>query len=262
LDLLLFNLHLLNVFLSKLFAGEKSMLITNADERRTDEIAKARRPDELDRRAIGSERPPIGRFCRKGDYWMVSYGDEDALVHDRKGLRYVAYLLCYPQKEIHVLDLVRFIPNRRACQPLLEREDLPDNYGLSVDRARARGLGDAGELLDRQARCAYKQRLTELAEELRQVKKDGDEQRAVKLEDEIGAIERELRRAFGPGGRARVAAAVAEKARVNVTRTVRLAIDQVATSSPKLARYLNGSIRTGYFCSYRPDPDCSISWQL
>ncbi|MGO9266983.1 MAG: hypothetical protein ACLQBA_19260 [Candidatus Binataceae bacterium] len=238
------------------------MRTTNAGERPEDGIAEARRPDKFDGSVIDSRRAPIAQFCRKGDYWMLSYGDEYALVHDRKGLRYVAYLLCYPQKEIHVLDLVSFIPTRRACQPLLEREDLPDNYGAFVDGARARGLGDAGELLDRQARCAYKQRLTELAEELRQVKKDGDEQRAVKLEDEIAAIEQELRRAFGPGGRARVAAAVAERARVNVTRTVRLAIDQIASASPKLARYLNGSIRTGYFCSYRPDPDCSISWQL
>ncbi len=238
------------------------MMTTNGDERPVGGIAEARRPDELDRRAIGSERPPIGRFCRKGDYWMLSYGDEDALVHDRKGLRYVAYLLCYPQKEIHVLDLVSFIPARKACPPLLEREAPPANHDQSADGTRARGLGDAGELLDQQARCAYRQRLTELAEELRQVKKDGDERRAVKLEDEIAAIERELRRAFGLGGRARVAASVAEKARVNVTRTVRLAINQISSSSPKLARYLNGSIRTGYFCSYRPDPDCSISWQL
>ena len=172
--------------------------------------------DELDRSAIGSKRGPLAKFCRKGDYWMLSYGDEYSLVRDRKGLRYVAYLLRYPQKEIHVLDLVSFIATRKACLPLLEREDLPANYDPSVDGARARGLGDAGELLDQQAKCAYKQRLMELAEELRQVKKDGDEQRAVKLEDEIAAIERELRRAFGPDGRARVAAAVAEKARVNV----------------------------------------------
>jgi hypothetical protein len=238
------------------------MLMTNADERPTGGTAAARRPHELDRRAIGSERSLIGRFCCKGDYWMLSYGDEYSVVHDRKGLRYVGYLLCYPQKEIHVLDLVSFIPIRKACQPLLEREALPDNYGPPVDGARARGLGDAGELLDRQARCAYRQRLMELAEALRQVKKDGDEQRAVRLEDEFAAIERELRRAFGRDGRARVAAAIAERARVNVTRTVRLAIAQIGGASPKLAQYLNGSIRTGYFCSYRPDPDCSISWQL
>jgi hypothetical protein len=107
---LLFNLHLLNVFLSKLSAGEKSMLMTNADERPTGGTAAARRPHELDRRAIGSERSLIGRFCCKGDYWVLSYGDEDSLVHDRQGLRHVAYLLCYPQKEIHVFDLVSFIP--------------------------------------------------------------------------------------------------------------------------------------------------------
>ena len=216
----------------------------------------------LDRSEIDSRTAYIARFCRKGDYWTLSYGDEHSLVPDRKGLRYIAYLLCYPQREIHVLDLVSFTETRKACQPLLDREDPPTNHDPSVDGRRARGVGDAGELLDQQAKYAYKQRLTELAQELRQVKKHGDEQRAVELEDEIEAIERELRSAFDRNGRARVPASVAERARVNVTRTVSLAIDQIASLNPKLGIHLKGSIRTGYFCSYRPDPDLSISWQL
>lgn len=123
-------------------------------------------------------------------------------------------------------------------------------------------LGDAGELLDNQAKSAYKRRLLELADELKQAEADGDEPRAVALEHEKGALERELRRAFDRNGRARVAASAAEKARVNVTRTLRLAIEQIDSLNPRLGRYLKDSIRTGYFCSYRPDPDRSINWQL
>jgi hypothetical protein len=53
--------------------------------------------------------------------------------------------------------------------------------------------------------------LSELAEELQIAEAHGGEQRAVKLENEKAAIEKELRRAFGRDGRARVAASVAEK---------------------------------------------------
>lgn len=101
-----------------------------------------------------------------------------------------------------------------------------------------------------------------MADELKQAEADGDEPRAVALEHEKGALERELRRAFDRNGRARVAASAAEKARVNVTRTLRLAIEQIDSLNPRLGRYLKDSIRTGYFCSYRPDPDRSINWQL
>jgi len=104
--------------------------------------------------------------------------------------------------------------------------------------------------------------LSELAEELQIAEAHGGEQRAVKLENEKAAIEKELRRAFGRDGRARVAASVAEKARVNVTRTVRLAIGDITGINPQLGRHLNDAIKTGYFCSYRPDPAHLITWQL
>jgi hypothetical protein len=127
---------------------------------------------------------------------------------------------------------------------------------------RVSGGDNAGELLDYQAKCAYKLRLSELAEELRIAEARGDERRAVNFENEKAAIERELRRAFGRDGRARVAASVAEKARVNVTRTLRLALDQIIRINPQLGRHLNDAIKTGYFCSYRPDPARPITWQL
>jgi hypothetical protein len=64
----------------------------------------------------------------------------------------------------------------------------------------------------------------------------------------------------GLGGRARKAASAAERARVNVTRTVGGAVKKIAASSPALGQHLAATIRTGTFCSYTPDPRVPIVW--
>lgn len=50
----------------------------------------------------------------------------------------------------------------------------------------------------------------------------------------------------------------AEKARLNVTRTIRHAITDLATRAPELAAHLNESIVTGVSCCYEPRAD--ITW--
>jgi hypothetical protein len=45
----------------------------------------------------------------------------------------------------------------------------------------------------------------------------------------------------------------AERARVNVTRTVRQALDRILSADPDTGRYLLGSVRTGIRCVYQPD---------
>ena len=64
------------------------------------------------------------------------------------------------------------------------------------------------------------------------------------------------------GGRSRKAASAAERARVNVSRTIGAVVKKIAASSPALGQHLNTTVRTGYFCSYTPDPRVAISWQL
>jgi hypothetical protein len=66
----------------------------------------------------------------------------------------------------------------------------------------------------------------------------------------------------GLGGRDRRAASAAERARINVTRAIKVAIERIAEHNPALATLLTGSIRTGTFCSYTPDSRLPASWQL
>jgi len=68
----------------------------------------------------------------------------------------------------------------------------------------------------------------------------------------------ELKRATGLGGRPRRSGSPAEKARVNVTRTIRHAIRELASRVPDLAVHLEESIVTGVSCCYEPRRD--IVW--
>jgi len=74
-------------------------------------------------------------------------------------------------------------------------------------------LGDAGEKLDDQAKAAYRQRLSDLREELEEAKERGNVERAEQAEQEIDALTREISRAVRLGGRNRQAASASERAR-------------------------------------------------
>ncbi|WP_439655971.1 hypothetical protein ACSHWB_26445 [Lentzea sp. HUAS TT2] len=101
-------------------------------------------------------------------------------------------------------------------------------------------------LLDRTALHAYRARLDQLS--------DDDPERAVILA--------ELRRATGLAGRTRAASSEAERARVNVTRTLLSALDRMAVKAPCAAAHLRASIRTGLACRYDPVPGGPARWRL
>jgi uncharacterized membrane protein len=124
------------------------------------------------------------------------------------------------------------------------------------------GLGDAGDVLDPEARAAYRQKLEELTEELEQATSWNDPERASQAQEQIDFLTTELAGAEGLGGRSRKSASASERARVNVTRAIRTAMARVAENDAELGRHLDSTVRTGTFCSYLPDPRVPIEWQL
>jgi CRP-like cAMP-binding protein/uncharacterized membrane protein len=215
----------------------------------------------------GGPRAARGIFCRTGEYWTVVYGDEECLIQHGKGLYYIAYLLRHAGRDIYALELVRTaVPYRGSnvdAKLLLEAsideeclpQPIPNKPGCSW-------LGDAGEMLDTKAKQAYRRRLTELREELCEANQRCDEARAMKAEEEIAALTHELSRAVGLAGRDRRSGSAVERARVNVTRSIKLGLERIAQSSPQLGIHLKARIKTGTFCCYRPDPDLSIQWRV
>jgi predicted ATPase len=123
-------------------------------------------------------------------------------------------------------------------------------------------LGDAGEIFDDQAKAAYKARLKELREELEEASEFGNVERAAKAQQEIDALSAELSRGVGLGGRHRRAGSATERARQRAKKAIKTAIDRIAKNDPGLGRMLSQQIRTGIYCSYRPDPNFPVEWMF
>jgi tetratricopeptide (TPR) repeat protein len=187
-------------------------------------------------------------FRREGDYWSLVFGGCTVHMRDLKGMRYLSRLLGEPSRELHVLDLVA--AEATTAGP-------PDGVG-----ARQARLGDAGEMLDTRAKEAYRRRLVEIEEDIDDARASADATREAQAEIERDFLVRELSRAFGVGDRGRRAGDASERARAAVTRAVRQAMARIDEQLPELGEHLDRTIRTGTYCSYRPDPRAPADWAL
>ena len=204
-----------------------------------------------------------GTFRKEGEYWTVGYDQKSLRFKDSKGLRYLAHLLRHPTVEFHVLDLSGGIAGQRDDTETSQSARLPgSNEELKTGGIFIGGLGDAGEMLDDQAKAAYRRRLSDLREELEEAKELGNVDRAEQAEAEIDALTRELSRAVGLGGRNRKAASASERARQSTTKTIKAVLERIAQSDSALGSILAQSIRTGTFCSYQPDVAFPIAWEF
>lgn len=175
-------------------------------------------------------------LARDGEDWLLTAGEETTRLRDSRGLHYLRNLLAAPGTDIPALDLV----------------------------AGGAGLVAAGTgpVIDDAARAAYRARLSTLDSKLAEADRVGDADRSARLEAERTALLDELRRATGLGGRGRVATIEAERARVNVTRTLRAALERISERAPRAGAHLQSSIRTGLACRYQPAPGGPPRWHL
>jgi tetratricopeptide (TPR) repeat protein len=205
-----------------------------------------------------------GVFRKEGEYWTVGYGGKSFRLKDTKGLGFLAHLLRHPGTEFHVLDLSGGIRGQRDDEePGQSAQGLPrGDEDLEKAGIHVTSLGDAGEMLDEQAKVAYRRRLSELREELEKAKELGRVERAEQTEEEIDALTRELSRAVGLGGRNRRAISASERARQSITKTVKAVVDRIVQSDAALGDIFARCTKTGNFCSYQPDPEFPIAWEF
>lgn len=193
----------------------------------------------------GSDRPVQGptpgagspnRFAAQGGgLWTITFGEVTSSLADRKGLSDLARLLSQPHRELAALDLMA--PG-----------------GTLV-------ASDMGEVIDADAREAYRARLRDLADELDRADRLGDVSRSARLTTERDALVAQLVGSAGLGGRSRRSGGgSAERARTAVRSRIRDALDRIAQVDPELGRHLRRSIRTGTYCVYDPDPD--VVWEV
>ena len=190
-------------------------------------------------------------FHREGDYWTVTFDGQTNRIRDLKGMRYLARLLVDPGREYHVLDLV----SAETTGGAHAESDAAGNLPRSA-------IGDAGELLDPQARDAYRRRLAEIDDDLEQARALGDTERVAQADAERDFLIRELARAYGLSGRDRRAASASERARASVTRAVRQTMTRIGAHHPELGEHLSRTIRTGTYCAYLPDPRAPAEWRV
>ncbi|HZY04033.1 MAG TPA: hypothetical protein VFF02_11080, partial [Anaeromyxobacteraceae bacterium] len=195
----------------------------------------ARRAEEA-RRAIGpapavwpatAPAVPDLRLAREGEVWSLSCGGRTVRLRHSRALEILDRLLRHPGREFPALEL------GAAGGELLDR-------------------GDAGEALDSRARAAYRRRLSELEEELREAEQFCDAGRTGRLRAEQEFLRQELSRGLGLGGRPRRAPGAPERARVNVQKRLRGVIRRIGAALPEVGSHLERSIRTGAVVSYRP----------
>lgn len=169
--------------------------------------------------------------------WLVGPADQAIPVRSLRGFDYLRELLRRPGRSVPALDLVTH-GTGAALQP---------------------GLG---EVLDRQAREAYRGRLSDIERDLAEAEDWSDTARAEALQAERDALLHELAAAVGLGGRERTAGSSQERARVAATKAIVTAIERITAVDEPLGRHLRAAIHTGLHCSYQPGPDDRRDWIL
>jgi len=179
---------------------------------------------------------PEHRQCLvlEGDIWLVEFAGGQVRLRDQRGLHHLRTLLERPGVEIPALTLA------------------------GGDGGLAGSI--EGTILDERALCEYRQRITDLQEDIDDATSDNDIERGARAKAELDALVGQLAAVTGVGGRPRRFAGADERARVSVTKAIRTAISHLDEQLPDLGRHLAATVHTGTRCLYQPDPRVRQRW--
>jgi hypothetical protein len=183
-------------------------------------------------------------FVREGAIWSISHRNRTFRIKDMKGLRYIAHLLAHPGEEFHVLDLIS------AIDGVADAGSTEHHNDLRV----ASDLGDAGEILDQRSKAEYRRRRDELRADLNDAEAANDRGHTQRIRAELEMLDEQLASAMGLGGRDRKAADHSERARDRIRKSIHKSLASIRENDPSLGHHLTTCIRTGYLCSYYPNP--------
>lgn len=169
-------------------------------------------------------------FINQHDLWEITFDDMQVHIPEVKGFHDLARLLAAPGEEVH-------------CTAMMGTPD---------------AMSEEDPVMDAKALQAYKLRVQELREEIREAEQMNDLGRSEKLTAELDQLTSHITNAMGLGNRIRRLKAPAERARAAATWRIRSAIKKIDAVHPALGQHLTNSIRTGTFCSYNPEK--KLSW--
>ena len=214
--------------------GDTDALRTEADTLAA--VIGLLRPGRAKLATTGSDTKPQATIHRDGPQWLLTSPLGAARLPDSTGLRQLARLLQTPRTEVTAVEL----------------------SGRTVTPTGA----DLGPALDARAKQEYRQRLHLLQTEVDDAETAHDPVRAERAHVEMESLIRELKRAVGLGGRDRPTGSDAERARVNVVRSLRRTVAAITEQAPLLGAHLDTSVRTGGHCVYHPSLTAALTWTV
>jgi hypothetical protein len=97
---------------------------------------------------------------------------------------------------------------------------------------------------------------------LKEAERFNDYARAERARGEMDALAEQLASAIGLGGRNRRIGSEAERARSALTKRIKDSIKRIGAAIPSLGSHLAARVKTGYFCSYHPQPERTVAWKF
>lgn len=160
-----------------------------------------------------------------GDFWELEFKNHKLVCKDSKGLQDLRKLLLRPDEEFHCSEL--------AGNGAIEEKGV--------------------EMFDNKAKTAYQKRIIEIQNAIMEAELIGDTHLTEQLHWEYEEILDHLSKSSGLGHKARLTSGSVDKIRSAVTLRIKSCIKKISKEYPALGKHLSVSIKTGTFCSYRPE---------
>jgi hypothetical protein len=192
-------------------------------------LMRAALPGDPQATASDARKPMFRKLGKVTDCWEIWFEEGEAIyLKGSKGLDYIHVLLQAPGSTFSPVEL----------------RDAIAGHG----RMPASNLGP---LADARAVQRYRRQLAELRADLDLATEHNDIGRSERILYEIEALEQELSRSVGLGGRLRQDSDT-ERARKSVSNAIYRALQQLRARHPALARHLSAALKIGNGMGYLP----------
>jgi 7-cyano-7-deazaguanine synthase in queuosine biosynthesis len=205
---------------------------------------------------------PANYFRRRGDVWEVRFnkGQPIKLVTANKGSQYLSYLLSHPNQPIPVAELVCgsfYDPSSGIFSAAeIDGDDIEDGYQIT----QGIPLTDAGVIIDAKAREQYRERISELLQDIDEARDTGNKEKEEELRDEMTVIACALNGSKARGGKPRTLGDKRKNVKDSFRIAVKRAIEKLSEYDSPLGQHLDSSIKFGNEPVYLTEEE--IVWEV
>jgi 7-cyano-7-deazaguanine synthase in queuosine biosynthesis len=201
--------------------------------------------------AVSSPEIPRNYLWERGNVWEARFngGQRILIQKHRKGCFYLQRLLSAPFTPRNVFEIVGddLVEN---CKMVSNVDPSELNTGYQITRGMQRS--DLGEAVDEKTLKAYRQRVLDLVDDLREARNNSDEGRIAILEEEISKIEQARSANSDHKGRPRKVRDARKNVRDAFRNSVKRAMDEISKHDPAFGEHLRDSVTLGAIVDYMP----------